>query len=79
MPPDRDFIVDRLPGRERVLVCVGAGHAAKFSGLLGRILAELARDGATAYPIEPFRLDRPAITDPDFPRRLRLTIPAVAT
>lgn len=76
MPPDRDFIVDRLPGHERVLVCVGAGHAAKFAGLLGRILADLAHHGETPYPIEAFRADRPALTDPDFPRQFRLTVPA---
>jgi sarcosine oxidase len=76
MPPDRNFIVDHLPGDERVLVCVGAGHAAKFAGVLGRILAELAQRGETAYPIEAFRADRPAITDPSFPREFRLTAPA---
>ena len=35
-----------------IAVCIGAGHAAKFAGLLGRILSELAIDGATAFPIE---------------------------
>jgi monomeric sarcosine oxidase len=79
MPPDRDFLLDRLPGEERVLVCVGAGHAAKFAGVLGRILAELAQRGETAYPIEAFRADRPAITDPNFPRQFRLTVPVATT
>lgn len=79
MPPDRDFLLDRLPGEERVLVCVGAGHAAKFAGLLGRILAELAHRGETSFPIEAFRADRPAITDADFPRQFRLTVPAATT
>jgi monomeric sarcosine oxidase len=79
MPPDRNFLLDRLPGEERVLVCVGAGHAAKFAGVLGRILAELAVRGETAYPIEPFRADRPAITDPNFPRQFRLTVPVATT
>jgi sarcosine oxidase len=78
MPPDRDFVVDRLPGQERVLVCIGAGHAAKFAGLLGRILADLALRGETPHPIEAFRPDRPAMTDPDFPRRFRLAPPAPA-
>jgi monomeric sarcosine oxidase len=72
MPPDRDFVVDRLPGFERLSVCIGAGHAAKFAGLLGRILSELAIDGATAYPIEAFRADRPALADPDFTPGYRL-------
>lgn len=62
LTPDRDFIVDRIPGHDRVLVCVGAGHAAKFAGLLGRILSELTLDGTTRYPIDGFRADRPALT-----------------
>jgi sarcosine oxidase len=78
MPPDRDFVVDRLPGEERLLLCIGAGHAAKFGGLLGRILADLVVDGGTAFPIEAFRADRPAMTDPDFPRQFRLSLPAAS-
>ena len=66
MPPDRDFVLDRLPGHPRIIVGNGAGHAAKFSGLLGRILAELAVDGRSSHPIEAFRADRPALTDPGF-------------
>jgi sarcosine oxidase len=61
-PPDRDFIADYVPGSARVLVCAGAGHAAKFAGLLGRILTELTLDGASRFPINAFRADRPAIT-----------------
>ena len=72
MPPDRDFVIDRVPGHPRLLVCIGAGHAAKFAGLLGRILSELAIDGATAFPIEAFRADRPALVDPGFAAGYRL-------
>ena len=61
-PPDRDFIADYLPGSARVLIAVGAGHAGKFAGLLGRILTELAIDGTSQFPVSPFRADRPAIT-----------------
>ena len=61
-PPDRDFIADYVPGSARVLVCVGAGHAGKFAGLLGRILTELATDGTSQFPVSAFRADRPAIT-----------------
>ncbi len=60
-PPDRDFIVDYLPGSARVLVAAGAGHAGKFAGLLGRILTELVIDGASQFPVNAFRADRPAI------------------
>ena len=61
-PPDRDFIVDYVPGYERVLMCAGAGHAGKFAALIGRILTELAIDGTSRFPVSPFRADRPAIT-----------------
>jgi sarcosine oxidase len=60
-PPDRDFIVDYVPGSARVLICAGAGHAGKFAGLLGRILTELAVDGTSQFPVSAFRADRPAI------------------
>jgi monomeric sarcosine oxidase len=72
MPPDRDFVVDLLPGEPRIAVCVGAGHAAKFAALLGRILSELVVDGATGFPIDAFRADRPALVDPGFRPDYRL-------
>lgn len=66
MPPDRHFVLDRVPGQDRVTVAVDAAHAFKFVPLLGRILSQLALEGRTEYPIEPFRADRPALTDPTF-------------
>ncbi|MDT4948918.1 MAG: hypothetical protein QOJ37_1513 [Pseudonocardiales bacterium] len=72
MPPDRDFVVDRLPGHPSIAVCIGAGHAAKFAALLGRILAEITVDGSTEFPIEAFRADRPAMVDPDYVPAYRL-------
>ncbi|MDW8326084.1 MAG: N-methyl-L-tryptophan oxidase [Anaerolineales bacterium] len=67
MPRDRNFVIDALPGHPQILVCNGAGHAYKFASLLGQILSELAINGHTQYPIAPFTLNRPAITDPNFP------------
>jgi monomeric sarcosine oxidase len=67
LPPDRNFILDLLPGHPRISVFVGAGHAAKFASFAGRILADLATDGGTEYPIESFSASRPALTDPDYP------------
>ena len=61
-PPDRDFIADYVPGSQRVLVCAGAGHAGKFAALLGRILAELALDGSSRFPVSAFSATRPALT-----------------
>jgi monomeric sarcosine oxidase len=75
MPPDRDFIIDHVPGHPRVTVGIGAGHAAKFASLLGRILADLATSGTTAYPVGAFRADRAALTDPRFEPVFRMTGP----
>jgi sarcosine oxidase len=69
MPPDRDFVLDRLPDHPSVLVALGAAHAFKFSSVIGRILAELIVDGATpsAPEIERFRVDRPILLEADPP------------
>jgi sarcosine oxidase len=62
--PDRDFIVDYVPGSQRVLVCAGAGHAGKFAALLGRIITELALDGSSRFPISAFSAIRPKLGPP---------------
>ena len=77
MPPDRDFIIDRVPGHPRLTMAIGAGHAAKFAALIGRILSELVLTGSTSHPIEPFRADRPALTDPAYASGYRLGAEAV--
>ncbi|MBA3907566.1 MAG: N-methyl-L-tryptophan oxidase [Pseudonocardiales bacterium] len=64
---DRNFLLDSVPGHPRIAFFVGAGHAAKFAALVGCVLADLACDGGTSTPIDAFRYDRPAITDPDYP------------
>jgi sarcosine oxidase len=58
LTPDRDFLLDRVPGTENVFTVVGAGHAFKFASLLGRILVELALDGATTHDISALAADR---------------------
>lgn len=66
MPKDRNFVIDTHPKHPQIILCCGAGHAYKFASLLGKILSQLAIDGETEYPIGPFTLQRPAITDPTF-------------
>ncbi|HLE95076.1 MAG TPA: N-methyl-L-tryptophan oxidase [Acidimicrobiia bacterium] len=63
LTPDRDFVVDRVPGHQNVFTAVGAGHAFKFASLLGRILVDLAIDGATTEDITPFAADRAILTE----------------
>ncbi|CAN5805926.1 N-methyl-L-tryptophan oxidase [soil metagenome] len=66
IPPDQNFVIDTLPDHPQISVAIGAGHAYKFAGLIGRILTELALDEVSSSPIEGFRLDRPAISDAAF-------------
>ena len=66
MTPDRDFVLDTVPGHPGLQVALGSAHGFKFASWFGRTLAERAVLGTTAELIEPFRLGRPGISDPDF-------------
>ena len=57
--PDRDFVIDALPGYPNVSVAIGDGHAFKFGSLIGRILSDGAVDGCdTAFKITRSVLSR---------------------
>jgi sarcosine oxidase len=56
LTPDRDFVIDRLPDDQNVVVGMGGGHGFKFASLIGKILSELATDGRSAY-------DRPILKE----------------
>jgi sarcosine oxidase len=58
LTPDRDFVVDRVPGCSEALIAIGGGHGFKFASLMGRILADLAMDGRTEHDLGPFQIDR---------------------
>ena len=64
LPPDRDFVVDSLPDHRNVHVALGAGHGFKFVAWFGRTMAALAAGADPGCDLTPFRLDRPALTDP---------------
>ena len=68
LTPDRDFVIEAVPGHPNVFVALGAAHGFKFASLIGRILADLALDGRTDVEIEPFAIDRPVLTMADPPR-----------
>jgi sarcosine oxidase len=68
LTPDRDFVIDALPGPPNVFLAVGAGHAYKFASLLGKILAELATTGETDSDISPFQFNRPILQMENPPR-----------
>ena len=63
LTPDRDFVIDTVPGHDNVVVAIGAGHAFKFASQIGRLLSELAINGSTALDLAPFALDRPILRE----------------
>jgi sarcosine oxidase len=57
--PDGDFLLDVHPDHPNVVVGAGfSGHGFKFASVVGAALADLALDGATSHPIDPFRIGR---------------------
>jgi sarcosine oxidase len=65
MTPDEDFIIDRHPEHPQILIASPcSGHGFKFAPVIGQILTDLATTGATSYPTDRFRLDRPALAEP---------------
>ena len=58
LTPDRDFVVDWVPGDRNALIAIGGGHGFKFASLIGQILADLATDRPVTHNLQPFRIDR---------------------
>jgi sarcosine oxidase len=57
--PDSHFILDRLPGRENVVIACGfSGHGFKFASVMGEALADLAVEGKTPLPVGFLGLSR---------------------
>jgi sarcosine oxidase len=68
LTPDRDLVLDRVPGCANVFLALGAAHAFKFASAIGRILADLAVDGSTAADVTAFSATRPILGEPDPPK-----------
>lgn len=52
MTPDGHFLIGLHPESSRVAIAAGfSGHGFKFASLVGLVLADLALDGGTAWPI----------------------------
>jgi monomeric sarcosine oxidase len=59
MTPDEDFIIDCHPAYPHVIFGAGfSGHGFKFGVLIGKILADLALEGATSHNISRFKVAR---------------------
>lgn len=57
--PDKHFIIDFLPGDERVLVSSPcSGHGFKFASAIGELQAQMLLDGGSPFDLTPFRVDR---------------------
>jgi sarcosine oxidase len=57
---DENFIIDHLPGYDKdvTIACGFSGHGFKFVSVVGEILAELAMNGKTTFPINFLNLNR---------------------
>jgi sarcosine oxidase len=59
MTPDGDFIIDRMPGADRMIVASPcSGHGFEFAPVIGEIVADLVTSGATAHDISRFAIGR---------------------
>jgi sarcosine oxidase len=69
MTPDRDFVIDLIPGHDRAAVGQGAAHAFKFASVFGKSLVELVFDGTSMSDVSAWSTDRDALTMEDPPTR----------
>lgn len=63
LTPDREFLLDKLPGHPNIALAVGAGHGFKFASLIGKVLSELSIDDETGHDISLFKADRPIMKE----------------
>ena len=65
--PDRDFVLDLVPGHDHAAIGQGAAHAFKFASVFGRSLVELVYDGKAASDVSAWTIDREVLTMADPP------------
>jgi monomeric sarcosine oxidase len=59
LTPEKHFIVDHHPNYPQVVIGAGfSGHGFKFTTLMGKMLADLAIDGATPHDTSLFKVTR---------------------
>jgi sarcosine oxidase len=62
MTPDRDFVLDLVPGHDRAAVGQGAAHAFKFASVFGKSLVQLVFDGKAESDVSAWSIDRDVLT-----------------
>jgi len=72
MTPDREFVLDLVPGHERAAVGLGAAHGFKFASVFGKSLVELVFDGRAKSDVDAWSVDRAILTAEDPPRSLTM-------
>jgi monomeric sarcosine oxidase len=59
LTPEKHFIVDQHPNHPQVVIGAGfSGHGFKFTTLMGKMLADLAVEGATPHDTSLFKVTR---------------------
>jgi sarcosine oxidase len=62
MTPDRDFVLDRIPGHEQAALALGSAHGFKFAGVIGKSLVELVFDGRAESDVSAWPAARETLT-----------------
>jgi len=72
MTPDREFVLDLVPGHRRAAVGQGAAHAFKFASVFGKSLVELVFERKAASDVSAWSVEREILTMEDAPRSLTM-------
>ncbi len=68
MTPDRDFVLDRIPGHERAALALGSAHGFKFASVIGKSLVELVFDGRAKSDVGAWPATRDILTAENPPK-----------
>ena len=69
MTPDRDFVIDTVPGHPNIVIAADAAHGFKFAAVIGEILADIASGLSPDFDMRPFAFDRAVLREPNPVRR----------
>ena len=59
MTPDEDFIIESMPGSDRIVVAAGfSGHGFKFAPVIGQLVSSLLLGREPEFSLEQFKIAR---------------------